>query len=477
MKKLLHILLFCGMLSGAFAQNSNCGSISPEIEPTQDAIELCEGMPTEELPISVSSNLPDTEFFVVNMDQPVDDDLGDNIIVGISDDGIFIPETLGFTHDEQFAVLPFSCNIEEFRYLVDAILNNTSAGVPCCDIEQNNTPFKNFCDNLSEVEIYSSEDINTLNDIWNVLIASAGNAGNNFSINSFISQINTLKVLVDGLPEDCRYSSDYCYALGNNEQLFRILETPTIEVITDVPYEITISSTISDGILEYSIDEESWQMDNIIQDVPTQGVAYVREVLSQCVEARSYVNSNLPISLREFKGTNETTTNLLYWVTETEINGAGFGIERSSDGENFTKIDWVDGAGNSQIAVEYVYRDMSPLTGTSYYRLAMEDIDGRVEYSPITSVERKDGRGFGIISVGPNPSANIINISILNEEIGPVQYLIYDVMGRKVREGTQDLAIGINNFPIDAAMMGTGMYVFTAFKGDYVVSAYKFVMH
>jgi len=203
----------------------------------------------------------------------------------------------------------------------------------------------------------------------------------------------------------------------------------------------------------------------------------VREVLSQCVEEKNYVINNLPISLSEFKGTNETTTNLLYWVTETEINSAGFGIERSSDGENFTKIDWVDGAGNSQVTVEYVYRDMSPLTGTSYYRLAMEDIGGRVEYSPITPVQRKDGTGFGIISVGPNPSANIINISILNEEIGPVQYLIYDVMGRKVREGTQELAIGINNFPIDAAMMGTGMYVFTAFKGDYVVSAYKFVMH
>ena len=35
----------------------------------------------------------------------------------------------------------------------------------------------------------------------------------------------------------------------------------------------------------------------------------------------------------------------------------------------------------------------------------------------------------------------------------------------------------INNFRIDASVMGTGMYVFTAFKGDYVVSAYKFVMH
>jgi len=254
MKKLLHILLFCGMLSGASAQNSNCGSISADIVSTIDAIELCEGMSTEQVTITVPSNLPDTEFFVVSLDQPIDNDLSDNIIVGISDDGIFIPETLGFTYNERFAVLPFSYDIDEFRAILDVVFNNTSGNTPCCDADPVSIPGKNFCDNLGDVGIYSSEDVNTLNDVWNLLIAHAGNSGNNFSVGSFVSQVDALKVWVDGMPEDCQHSSDYCYALGNNEQLFRILETPTIEVITDVPYEITISSTISDGILEYSID-------------------------------------------------------------------------------------------------------------------------------------------------------------------------------------------------------------------------------
>jgi len=127
------------MLSAASAQNSNCGSISPEIELTTDAIKLCEGMPTEGLTISLPSNLPDTEFLVVSIDQPIDNDLGDNIIVGISDDGIFIPETLGFNHGEQFAVLPFSCDIYEFRAIIDIVLNNNAAGTPCCDAHPLNT--------------------------------------------------------------------------------------------------------------------------------------------------------------------------------------------------------------------------------------------------------------------------------------------------------------------------------------------------
>ncbi len=484
MKKLLHTLLFCGMLSVASAQTMNCSSsTSSEIVFTTNAIELCEGMPTEALTISVLSNLPDTEFLVVEVDQPLDFDLGDNTIVGISDDGVFIPETLGFTHGEQFAVLPFSCDIYEFRSLIDAVLNGNSGGMPCCDLEPVGTSVKSFCNNLSDLNIYSSDDINTLNDVWDILIAHAGNAGNNFSVNSFKSQIDALKLWVDGLPENCRYSSDYCYALSVEDQLFKVLETPDIlEIITDTPDEITINANISDGVLEYSIDPDGqgWQRDNVIRNAPNEGTVYVREVSSPllCTQEETYQNLTLPVELREFKADVETTTNLLYWITETESNSLGFGIERSADGENFTKIDWVDGAGDSQLPTNYTYRDLSPLTGTSYYRLAMEDMGGRVNYSPVVVVQRKDGTGFGIISIGPNPSANILNISILNDdEVGNVEYLIYDLMGRKVRHGTRELVVGINNFPIDAAMMGTGMYIFTAFKGDYIVSAYKFVMH
>jgi len=476
MKKLLQILLlFCGTLPGAFAQSNSCGSTSPEIESTTEALNLCQGEPTN-VALSLPSNLPDTEFFVVDVDQ-AGDDLGNNTIVGISNDGIFVPEDYGLTYNQRFAIRPFSCDIDQFRQLIDVIRTaTTAAGTTCC--EEMEERAKDFCDNLTDLGIESGEDINNMSDVWRVLDVSAGNSGSSFSVEGFVFQIVTLNDMVDDLPQACRYSSDYCYAVGNNEQLFSVLEAPDIiEVMTDVPDEITISSTISDGALEYSIDGNEWQEDNTIRNTPSEGVAYVREAATGCFEQKSYFNSNLNVELSDFKANAEATTNLLYWITDTEINSAGFSIERSTDAENFTKIDWVEGAGDSQVPTDYTFRDMSPLTGTSYYRLGMEDIGGRVEYSDTESVQRNDGTGFSILSIGPNPSANIINVSLLNEELGPVEYLIYDTMGRRVRSGSRDLAVGINNFSIDAAMMGTGMYVFTAFKGDYVVSAYKFVMH
>ena len=479
MKKLLHILLFCGILSGVYAQsNNNCGNLSTEIETTEEALPLCEGISTSELSRSTESNLPNTEFFIVNVDQPADEGQG-GAIIGISDTDVFNPQEFELTYNQRFAVRPFSVDINEFRNLINFIRNNndTSSGDPCCLVAESIT--KDFCDNLfNNYGIYDGNDVNTLSDVWSILKVSTGDTGSTFSPEGFISHIGYLKLLIDALPESCRYNSQYCYALGEGEQLFRILEAPEIvEVMTDTPHEITINSIISDGLLQYSIDGEEWQEDNVIRDTPSEGTAYVREVASECSEAMYFSNPNLNVELKEFKSSAEITTNLLYWVTETEIDNAGFSIERSSDGQNFTKIGWIDGAGTSQAPIPYTFRDGSPLTGTSYYKLAMEDLNGRVEHSDIVTVQRKDGTGFSILSIGPNPSANIINVSILNEQLGPVEYMVYDVMGRKVRHGTRELVIGINNFPIDATVMGTGMYIFTAFKDDYVVSAYKFVMH
>lgn len=474
------------MLPGAFAQSSsNCGNTTPEIIPTPNAIPLCEGIPTEELTISLYSNLPYTEFFIIDVDRMADDGLG-SAIMAVTDDDIFVPQDYELTYNQRFALRPFAFDINEFRNLIDVIFTSTFLDADengeiisfsCCSAAE--AIAKEFCENLPDYGIYSSENVNNLNDVWNILKVSAGNAGSSFSVDGFIQQIELLEGLINTLPEGCQNSSEYCYALGANEQLFEILEVPQIvEVMTDTPHEITINSTITDGILQYSIDQDEWQDENIIRDTPSEGTAYVREKFSDCSEAMYFSNPNLNVELKEFKGTDETTTNLLYWVTETEINNAGFGVERSTDGENFKEIAWVDGALNSSARLDYTYRDMSPLTGASYYRLAMEDTGGRVEHSDVEVVKRNDGTGFGIISIGPNPSANLLNVSILNEEeLGDVEYMIYDLMGRKVRHGKQQLTLGINNFSVEAAMMGTGMYLFTAAKGDYVVSAYKFVMH
>jgi len=476
MKKLLSLLVATSLMFSAYAQQSTCGSTSPNILSTPTPISLCDGVSTDDLEINLSSNLPNTEFFIVNIDQMADDGLGD-AIVGVDADGIFFPTEMNLGYDQRFAVRPFAYDIDAFRQLVNVIFSNNSSGTSCCAHAEQIA--KDFCETLQLADIDDPQNINDLSDVLTILQASSGGTENSFSITGFLMQIDLLKSLTQLLPEACRQPIDYCYAVGNEEQIFEIMEVPYIEEVdVNMPYQITINSSISQGTLEYSIDPSNgWQQSNLIKEAPAEGIAYVREVTSNCVEQRAYVNTTLPIELEEFEGTPEITTNLLYWRTLTEINSLSFSLMRSSDGINFSEIGSIDAAGTSLSPTDYVFRDESPLVGFSYYQLEMEDYSGHIDQSDVIDVQRDDSSGFSILSIGPNPSANNINISIINDATEQIDYFVYDLAGRKVRTGTQNLVEGINNFSIDAAIMGTGMYIFTAAKGNYVISAYKFVMH
>jgi hypothetical protein len=90
----------------------------------------------------------------------------------------------------------------------------------------------------------------------------------------------------------------------------------------------------------------------------------------------------LPITLLSFTGKSLTnTTNLLEWTTSTEINNDYFTLERSSDAQSFSAIGIVNGAGNSNISLNYNFIDDAPLKGINYYRLKQTDFDGAFSYS------------------------------------------------------------------------------------------------
>jgi hypothetical protein len=66
------------------------------------------------------------------------------------------------------------------------------------------------------------------------------------------------------------------------------------------------------------------------------------------------IEGPLPITLQNFKvhKANKTTAELL-WQTATEINNRGFEIQRSFDGNNFTDVKFVPGAGNADHIKSY----------------------------------------------------------------------------------------------------------------------------
>ena len=122
----------------------------------------------------------------------------------------------------------------------------------------------------------------------------------------------------------------------------------------------------------------------------------------------------------------------LNWVTASETNNDYFTVEKSKDGKDFFEIVKIDGAGNSNSALNYSYIDYEPYNGISYYRLKQTDFDGKFSYSEMKSVniEKVDKIVFF-----PNPTNDILNITIPDG----ASYVIIDVsnvIGSKVYSET-----------------------------------------
>ncbi len=102
----------------------------------------------------------------------------------------------------------------------------------------------------------------------------------------------------------------------------------------------------------------------------------------------------LPVELTSFSVEVSEKNVLLNWQTATEANNYGFEVERASFRKNettplqeFEKVGFVEGHGNSNSVKEYSFVDEPALAGKYFYRLKQIDTDGTFSYSEEVEVE------------------------------------------------------------------------------------------
>lgn len=131
----------------------------------------------------------------------------------------------------------------------------------------------------------------------------------------------------------------------------------------------------------------------------------------------------LPVTLAYFNAQKLENQAHLTWSTMDETNSSHFEIQRSANGRNWTVIETVTSAGESQVKTTYNTLDSTPLSGENFYRLKMVDADGTFAYSSINRLFF-DGQGFA--SFYPNPVgeqlllgekvlANAVSVKLLNQ--------------------------------------------------------------
>jgi hypothetical protein len=160
----------------------------------------------------------------------------------------------------------------------------------------------------------------------------------------------------------------------------------------------------------------------------------------------------VPLTLLQLRAENNEKAVLLRWVTTQEENTAAFSIERSVDGHQYATIGSVPAA-NTDFKNNYAFSDGHPLTGTSFYRLKMIDIDGRFAYSPTVLVRRNENGAALLIS--PNPAKDILYVQAKGNE--PVTIQITDVNGRILQQQKVSLN-GNTSFSVNIQSLITGSY-------------------
>ncbi|CAF3883025.1 unnamed protein product, partial [Rotaria sp. Silwood1] len=170
----------------------------------------------------------------------------------------------------------------------------------------------------------------------------------------------------------------------------------------------------------------------------------------------------LPVSLTQFSGEKKGTSNLLIWTTATEHNNKGFELQRSYNGNDFLKMNFIESKatnGNSATTLNYQFIDTKPFAGTTYYRLKQIDLNGKTNLSNVVAIKGDKVTNLTVTDVYPNPTAKLLNVVISSPVDDKVNIVVTDITGKVVKTQSAQIAVGNNNSQIDVSNLATGTYL------------------
>ncbi|QKG51373.1 T9SS type A sorting domain-containing protein [Hymenobacter sp. BRD67] len=170
----------------------------------------------------------------------------------------------------------------------------------------------------------------------------------------------------------------------------------------------------------------------------------------------------LPVGLTAFLAQLQGAAVRVSWTTASEVNNAGFVVERSTSGQDFTSVGNVDGAGTSASTHSYSLLDTRLPAGATklYYRLRQTDLNGISTYSPIRTVSLAGEPSPLQLVAYPNPAREALHVQVLGATTSaPLE--LFDALGRLVRSqaapalGTE-ATLPLNNLPAGFYMLRCG---------------------
>lgn len=182
------------------------------------------------------------------------------------------------------------------------------------------------------------------------------------------------------------------------------------------------------------------------------GEAFAVSLSNNTVYRIEGISGSLPVTLKSFSGIATSNKVELNWQTTMELNLQQFEVEYSLNSSFFetagkvTAKDAVDGA-------DYRFTHILTNTGTVYYRLKMQDKDGRFSYSKIIKIEISNSN---IKLIAPTViSDGYLRINLANSAFSYLE--LFNSVGVRVYKKNIEGQTGSQKMPV--SNLPPGVYV------------------
>jgi hypothetical protein len=177
----------------------------------------------------------------------------------------------------------------------------------------------------------------------------------------------------------------------------------------------------------------------------------------------------VPYQLVSFKAEKVSEGIKLSWKTYNEGTYTEFSLERNDAGNSgFYSITQLQSNGNHT----YSFIDHSPAAGINSYRLAQNDINNKISYSSIITVDDTQLAVKNFMSIYPNPAVQTINLTVEGTEAGNCAASIYNTAGQLMMRHTVNTTISA--YDVSPLKPGTYLIQLTRLNGE-LIGQSKFI--